>query len=119
MDTQAKADAIFSQLLSCGYPSLSLHGGKEQEDRDSTIAEFKQRDGPSVLVATSVAGRGLDVPSCGCVINYAAPNHLEDYVHRVGRTGRAGNRGIAYTFVNSGDEAKFAPHLVRAMIDAG
>jgi len=119
VNTQNRADSVFEQLVRCGYPSLSLHGGKEQEDRDSTLSDFKRKDGPSVLVATSVAGRGLDVSSCGCVINYAAPNHLEDYVHRVGRTGRAGNKGVAYTLVNSGDEAKFAPIVVRAMVEAG
>jgi len=119
VDTQVRADNIFEQLIRCGYPSLSLHGGKEQEDRDSTISDFKRADGPNVLVATSVAGRGLDVPACRCVVNYSAPNHLEDYVHRVGRTGRAGKKGHAYTFVNSVDEAKFAPSVVRAMIEAG
>lgn len=119
VDTQVKADSIFEQLIRCGYPSLSLHGGKEQEDRDSTISDFKRTDGAGVLVATSVAGRGLDVPSCACVINYSPPNHLEDYVHRVGRTGRAGNKGTSFTFVNPGDESKYAPIVVRAMIDAG
>jgi len=119
VDTQAKADSVFEQLTRCGYPSLSLHGGKEQEDRDSTISDFKRNDGPGVLVATSVAGRGLDVPSCVCVINYSAPNHVEDYVHRVGRTGRANTTGVAYTFVNSVEEAKYAPVVVRAMSEAG
>lgn len=119
VDTQVRADSVFEQLIRCGYPSLSLHGGKEQEDRDSTLSDFKRIDGPNVLVATSVAGRGLDVSKCVCVINYSSPNHLEDYVHRVGRTGRAGNSGISYTFVNSGDEAKFAPIVVKAMIEAG
>mmetsp|Transcript_13361 Transcript_13361/g.20256 ORF Transcript_13361/g.20256 Transcript_13361/m.20256 type:complete len:1047 (-) Transcript_13361:56-3196(-) len=119
VDTQVRADSLFEQLIRCGYPSLSLHGGKEQEDRDSTLSDFKRVDGPNVLVATSVAGRGLDVATCGCVINYSAPNHLEDYVHRVGRTGRAGNSGFSFTFVNSGDESKYAPIVVRAMIEAG
>ena len=64
VDTQVRADNLFEQLLRNGYLSLSLHGGKEQEDRDSTISDFKRKDGPSVLVATGVAGRGLDVPSC-------------------------------------------------------
>ena len=119
VDTQVRADSVFEQLLRCGYVSLSLHGGKDQEDRDSTISDFKRKDGPSILVATGVAGRGLDVPSCGCVINYSAPNHLEAYVHQVGRTGRADKRGIAFTFVNSADEAKFAPFVVRALTEAG
>ncbi|KAL7466806.1 hypothetical protein ACHAXS_007087 [Conticribra weissflogii] len=116
---QDQADSLFEQLVRCGYSSLSIHGGMDQEDRDSNMSDFKRADGPTVLVATSVAGRGLDVPSCGCVINYSSPNHLEDYVHRVGRTGRAGNRGVSYTFVNSTDEAKFAPIIVRALIESG
>lgn len=119
VDTQVKADNVFEQLLRCGYVSLSLHGGKEQEDRDSTISDFKRKDGPSVLVATGVAGRGLDVPSCCCVINFSSPNHLEAYVHQVGRTGRASAKGFAYTFVNSTDEAKYAPIVVRALSEAG
>jgi len=121
VDTQIKADSIFEQLTRCGYSTLSLHGGKEQEDRDSTISDFKSESlsSPGVLVATSVAGRGLDVASCGCVINFCSPNHLEDYVHRVGRTGRAGNKGVSYTFVNSADEAKYAPIIVKAMLEAG
>lgn len=119
VDTQVRADSLFEQLLRNGYPSLSLHGGKEQEDRDSTISDFKRKDGPSVLVATGVAGRGLDVPSCVCVINYSTPNHLEAYVHQVGRTGRADQKGVAYTFVNSAEEAKFAVNIVRALLEAG
>jgi ATP-dependent RNA helicase DDX46/PRP5 len=119
VDTQVRADNLFEQLLRNGYVSLSLHGGKEQEDRDSTISDFKRKDGPGVLVATGVAGRGLDVPSCGCVINYSCPNHLEAYVHQVGRTGRAKKKGVAYTMVNSADEAKFAPNVVRALTETG
>jgi ATP-dependent RNA helicase DDX46/PRP5 len=119
VDTQVRADNLFEQLLRNGYPSLSLHGGKEQEDRDSTLSDFKRKDGPNVLVATGVAGRGLDVPACSCVINYSAPNHLEAYVHQVGRTGRAGNKGVAYTLVSSTEEAKYAPIVVRALNEAG
>lgn len=119
VDTQVRADNLFEQLLRSGYSTLSLHGGKEQEDRDSTISDFKRNDGPNVLVATGVAGRGLDVGACSCVVNYSAPNHLEAYVHQVGRTGRAGNRGTSYTFVNSTDEEKYAPNIVRALSEAG
>jgi ATP-dependent RNA helicase DDX46/PRP5 len=119
VDTQVRADNLFEQLLRNGYVSLSLHGGKEQEDRDSTISDFKRKDGPNVLVATGVAGRGLDVPSVSCVINYSCPSHLEAYVHQVGRTGRAGNKGVSYTMVNSADEAKFSPSIVRALSESG
>lgn len=119
LDTQLRTDALFEQVLRSGYSTLSLHGGMEQEDRDSAISDFKRKDGPNVLVATGVAGRGLDVPLCCCVINFSAPNHLEAYVHQVGRTGRAGNKGKSYTFVNSTDETKFSPIVVRALSEAG
>lgn len=66
------------------------------------------------MIATSVAGRGLDVPEIVCVVNYHCPNHLEDYVHRVGRTGRAGRKGTAYTFISSKEEA-FAPIMIKAL----
>ena len=72
-----------------GYPCLSLHGGKDQSDRECTISDFKTNV-CSVLVATSIAARGLDVKELVLVLNYDVPNHHEDYVHRVGRTGRAG-----------------------------
>ena len=71
-----------------GYPCLSLHGGKDQSDRESTINDFKQ-DVCNLLVATSIAARGLDVKELVLVVNYDTPNHHEDYVHRVGRTGAA------------------------------
>ena len=59
------------------------------------------------MIATSVAGRGLDVPDIVCVINFSCPNHLEDYVHRVGRTARAQSSGVAITLVNKQDQGKF------------
>ena len=114
--SQDKCDQVFRDLLRSGYPCLSLHGGKEQTDRECTIADFKS-DVCNILVATSVAARGLDVKDLRLVVNYDTPNHLEDYVHRVGRTGRAGNKGTAVTFI-SPEEEKFAPDLVKAMTDA-
>ena len=68
------------------YGCLSLHGGKDQTDRESTINDFKN-DVCSLLIATSVAARGLDVKDLVVVVNYDPPDHHEDYVHRVGRTG--------------------------------
>ena len=114
--SQDKCDQVFRDLLRSGYPCLSLHGGKEQTDRECTIADFKS-DVCNILVATSVAARGLDVKDLRLVVNYDTPNHLEDYVHRVGRTGRAGNKGTAVTFISQ-EEEKFAPDLVKAMTDA-
>ena len=116
VSSQEKCDRVFRDLLRAGYPCLSLHGGKEQSDRECTVADFKS-DVCNILVATSVAARGLDVKDLRLVINYDTPNHLEDYVHRVGRTGRAGNTGTAVTFISE-EEERFAPDLVKAMTDA-
>ena len=76
-----------------------IHGDKEQRERDWILNQFRQGRTP-VLVATDVAARGLDVKDCNLVINYDFPNQIEDYVHRIGRTGRAGKKGWAYSFID-------------------
>jgi len=99
VDKQEHADGLLKDLMNASYSSCaSLHGGIDQYDRDSTIAMFKKGE-TKILVATSVCARGLDVKNLILVVNYDCPNHYEDYVHRVGRTGRAGNSGYAYTFI--------------------
>lgn len=103
VDSQDKCDDLFKELLTAGYACVSLHGGKEQIDRDHVLSEFKQLIKP-VMIATGVAGRGLDVPEIVCVVNYSCPDHMEDYIHRVGRTGRAGRKGTAYTFISQAEE---------------
>ena len=113
VEKQDSADRLFKDLLKRGYPCLSLHGGMDQYDRDSTIADFKNGV-INIMVATSVAARGLDVKQLNLVINYDCPNHYEDYVHRVGRTGRAGNKGTAFTMVTP-DEGKYAQDILKAM----
>lgn len=87
-----------------------------QTDRESVISDFKTGV-CSVLVATSVAARGLDVRDLSLVINYDTPNHLEEYVHRCGRTGRAGAAGTAVTFLSPHDD-QYAPDLVKALRDS-
>ncbi len=84
VDTQEKCDSLYTDLLRFSYPCVSLHGGKDQLDRDFNLQQFKNCD-LTLMIATSVAGRGLDVPEIVCVINYSCPNHFEDYVHRVGK----------------------------------
>lgn len=111
--SQEKCDALFKDLLRHGYPCLSLHGAKDQTDRESTISDFKSNV-CNLLVATSVAARGLDVKELELVINFDVPNHYEDYVHRVGRTGRAGRKGCAITFISE-EDARYSPDLVKAL----
>ncbi|SPJ73276.1 probable Pre-mRNA-processing ATP-dependent RNA helicase PRP5 [Fusarium torulosum] len=117
VERQEKADDLLKELMIKGYPCMSIHGGKDQIDRDSTISDFKKGVVP-ILIATSVAARGLDVKQLKLVINYDAPNHLEDYVHRAGRTGRAGNTGVAVTFVTP-EQENCAPGIAKALEQSG
>jgi len=96
---------------------MSLHGGIDQYDRDSNMLDFKSGDLP-LMIATSVAARGLDVKDLILVVNYDCPNHYEDYVHRCGRTGRAGNIGYAYTFLTP-DQARYGCDVIRALETSG
>lgn len=110
---QEKADSLLEDLMQNYDPNcLALHGGIDKDDRISTFASFKGGH-TKVLVATSVAARGLDVKNCVCVVNYDCPNHYEDYVHRCGRTGRAGNKGFAYTFITP-DQGQHAADIIKA-----
>ncbi|KAI9341388.1 P-loop containing nucleoside triphosphate hydrolase protein [Obelidium mucronatum] len=113
VDRHEAADNLLRDLLKRGYPCQSLHGGKDQADRQSTFQDFKTGD-TNIVIATSVAARGLDVKQLKIVINYECPNHMEDYVHRCGRTGRAGNKGTAYTFITP-DQDKYAVDIVQAL----
>lgn len=117
VDRQESADSLLRDLMRKGYPCMSIHGGKDQIDRDSTIDDFKAGIVP-ILVATSVAARGLDVKQLKLVVNYDAPNHLEDYVHRAGRTGRAGNTGTAVTFLTD-EQDRYAVDIAKALKQSG
>lgn len=117
VDRQEAADTLLRELMRKGYPCMSIHGGKDQVDRDSTIEDFKAGVFP-VLVATSVAARGLDVKQLKLVVNYDSPNHLEDYVHRAGRTGRAGNTGTAVTFLTE-DQERYSVDIAKALKQSG
>ena len=117
VNSQGTADRLLKELMRKYYSCMSIHGGKDQIDRDSTIDDFKSGVVP-ILIATSVAARGLDVKQLKLVVNYDAPNHLEDYVHRAGRTGRAGNTGTAVTFVTE-DQERFAVDIAKALKQSG
>ena len=113
VDRQEAADNLLRELLRKSYLAMSLHGGKDQVDRDTTISDFKSGVVP-VVIATSVAARGLDVKQLKLVINYDAPNHMEDYVHRAGRTGRAGNKGTCITFITP-EQDRYSVDIFRAL----
>lgn len=99
---QVGVDRLERDLKRSGYPARGIHGGLSQGERNSVMGSF--RDGSlRILVATNVAARGLDIPTITHVINYDMPESAEEYVHRVGRTARMGNRGTAISFVGEWD----------------
>ena len=100
--TQRDADTVAAQLEEIGHKVAALHGGMPQGRRNRVLQMMRQRQ-LKVLVATDVAARGLDVPGISHVINYGLPMKEEDYVHRIGRTGRAGRNGLAITLAERRD----------------
>jgi ATP-dependent RNA helicase DDX3X len=98
VETKRNADAIEDYLFRAGYSCTCIHGDRSQPERDRALSEFKRGIKP-VLVATDVASRGLDISNVANVINFDAPNNIQEYVHRIGRTGRAGKQGLAITFL--------------------
>ncbi|CAF0764030.1 unnamed protein product [Adineta steineri] len=104
---QKKAvDILAKGLTKKGYNPCTLHGGKGQESRDLALAQLKQGQ-KDILVATDVAGRGIDIKDVSLVLNYDMAKTIQDYTHRIGRTGRAGKTGKAITFLTKEDSAVY------------
>ena len=98
---------MYNSLARTGhYNAALLHGGKSQEQRQECIKGFREGD-YDIMIATDVAGRGIDVKDVGMVLNYDMPHTIESYTHRIGRTGRAGKTGAAVTFLTSSDDKVF------------
>lgn len=112
-------DFVANMLNRIGVRSAAMHSDRTQEQRERTLAAFKAGSTP-VLVATDVASRGLDVKGVTAVVNYDLPNNTEDYVHRIGRTGRAGSKGESFTFITrSGEDMWKTMGIVEVMEKAG
>ncbi|CAG9330415.1 unnamed protein product [Blepharisma stoltei] len=99
VEMKRTADYLEDYLIERGYRCGSIHGDKDQPQREKVLRDFKSGKVP-ILVATDVAARGLDIPNVTNVINFDTPNAIEDYVHRIGRTGRVGKEGLAISFIN-------------------
>ncbi|XP_070495691.1 uncharacterized protein [Chironomus tepperi] len=117
VETKKKVEDVLKIIQREGYSSNSIHGDKSQNERDFVLESF--RNGRiSVLVATDVAARGLDVEDVKNVINYDYPNSSEDYIHRIGRTGRCEQSGAAFTFFTPSN-ARQARELIAVLNEAG
>lgn len=111
VETKRMADMLSDFLYQNHIAATSIHGDRSQRERETALQTFRTGRTP-VLVATAVAARGLDIPNVTHVINYDLPSDIDDYVHRIGRTGRAGNVGIATAFFNRGNR-----NIVRDLIE--
>lgn len=111
VETKRMADSLSDFLINQNFPATSIHGDRTQRERERALEMFRNGRCP-ILVATAVAARGLDIPNVKHVVNYDLPTDIDDYVHRIGRTGRAGNTGISTAFFNRGNRG-----VVRDLIE--
>ena len=113
-----EAARVEAQLTRRGWKAGAVHGDISQAQRTAAVEAFRDASVP-ILVATDVAARGLDIPDVEVVINYSFPLTTEDYVHRIGRTGRAGKKGVAHTFFVGANDKPRAGELINVLKEAG
>lgn len=111
VETKRMADMLSDFLMANNLPATSIHGDRTQREREMALQTFRTGRTP-IMVATAVAARGLDIPNVTHVINYDLPSDIDDYVHRIGRTGRAGNTGVSTAFFNRGNK-----NIVRDLVE--
>lgn len=111
VETKRMADQLSDFLITQKFPATAIHGDRTQRERERALEMFRTGKAP-ILVATAVAARGLDIPNVKHVVNYDLPTDIDDYVHRIGRTGRAGNTGTATAFFNRNNK-----NVVRDLIE--
>ena len=111
VETKRMADLLSDFLMGNNLPATSIHGDRTQREREMALQTFRTGRTP-IMVATAVAARGLDIPNVTHVVNYDLPSDIDDYVHRIGRTGRAGNTGVSTAFFNRGNK-----NIVRDLVE--
>jgi ATP-dependent RNA helicase DDX23/PRP28 len=116
VNAKRSVDAVVNLCYRLGYSCASIHGGKSQDQREESLRGFKGGE-YDILVATDVAGRGIDVKGIDLVVNYELPHTIENYTHRIGRTGRAGRKGTAVSFL-TGDDRDIMYELKELLIES-
>ncbi|XP_011878854.1 PREDICTED: ATP-dependent RNA helicase vasa, isoform A, partial [Vollenhovia emeryi] len=117
VEQKRHTDFIAAFLSESNFPTTSIHGDRLQREREEALSEFK-RGKMLILVATAVAARGLDIKNISHVINFDLPKTIDEYVHRIGRTGRVGNRGKATSFFDSNTDTPLTGDLVKILRQA-
>ncbi|TRY75278.1 hypothetical protein TCAL_00683 [Tigriopus californicus] len=117
VEKKKNADFLASFLCQSDFPTTSIHGDRLQSERESALKDFRTSSKP-VLVATAVAARGLDIRNVAHVVNYDLPKSIDEYVHRIGRTGRMGNAGQATSFFDPKEDGDLAQDLEKVLMDA-
>eukprot|EP00445_Apocalathium_hangoei_P000730 CAMPEP_0203840218 /NCGR_PEP_ID=MMETSP0359-20131031/643_1 /ASSEMBLY_ACC=CAM_ASM_000338 /TAXON_ID=268821 /ORGANISM="Scrippsiella Hangoei, Strain SHTV-5" /LENGTH=656 /DNA_ID=CAMNT_0050754389 /DNA_START=61 /DNA_END=2032 /DNA_ORIENTATION=- len=117
-ENKCDVDDVHEYLLLKGVEVVAIHGGLDQEERHEAIKSFKEGI-KDCLIGTDVASKGLDFPAIQHVINFDMPKEIENYVHRIGRTGRCGRTGVATTFVNKNQEETILLDLKALLVEAG
>lgn len=110
------ADSLDDYLYNLKLPTTSIHGDRTQREREDALISFRSGRCP-IMIATAIAARGLDIKNIMHVINYDLPPNMDEYVHRIGRTARIGNHGLATSFYNEGNEG-FAEDLVKLLVES-
>ncbi|XP_053672425.1 ATP-dependent RNA helicase vasa [Anopheles nili] len=118
VETKRNADYLASLMSETQFPTTSIHGDRLQREREMALDDFKHGR-MDVLIATSVAARGLDIKNVSHVVNYDLPKSIDDYVHRIGRTGRVGNKGRATSFFDPDADRAIASDLIKILTQAG
>lgn len=117
VETKKNADFLANKLSLLDFPSTSIHGNRSQQDREQALRDFKTGNKP-ILISTNVAARGIDIPDVAHVVNFDLPKEMDEYVHRIGRTGRCGHKGRSTSFYNEDKDSEMKPALINILTSA-
>lgn len=117
VETKRQTDYLASKLCQLSYPATSIHGDRGQKLREEALRDFKTAKAP-ILISTNVAARGIDIPDVAHVVNFELPKEVDEYVHRIGRTGRCGHKGKATSFFDEDKDSEIKDQLRTIFSDA-